>query len=144
MASVQELKRSLADLKYSIAREKILNAVYDELYEYGYSFAAETITLFLSEAEKTLTELTVRLNQEIVNFHMLEVVVHRLKGSGLSVGAARMADACLTMATHCDAANKQGCVVSLNRVKEEYQLLMSKIESIRKLENEIIAAGGSI
>ncbi|XP_039127140.1 histidine-containing phosphotransfer protein 1-like isoform X2 [Dioscorea cayenensis subsp. rotundata] len=141
---MQELKRSFADLKYSIAREKILNEVFDQLYEEGYDFASETITLFHSEAEKSLTELTARLDQEIVNFHMLEVVINRLKGSGLIIGAARLADACLTMATYCDASNKQGCVVSLNHVKEEYQLLMSKIESIRKLENEIIAAGGSI
>lgn len=92
-----------------------------------------------------------------------------------SIGAARLADACLTMATYCDASNKQGyilcflvlnmclshffsrniklksslliimfcwkcrCVVSLNHVKEEYQLLMSKIESIRKVFNLFLA-----
>ncbi|KAM0948562.1 hypothetical protein DsansV1_C06g0060701 [Dioscorea sansibarensis] len=52
MSSVVELKRSLKDLKSSLAREQILGEQFDLLYVGGLGFARGLLTLYYKVAEK--------------------------------------------------------------------------------------------
>ncbi|KAJ0985805.1 hypothetical protein J5N97_004161 [Dioscorea zingiberensis] len=120
MASVPELKRCLDDLKSSLVQEGILGEQFECLYIAGHAFVRELITLFHTEAEKILNELTMNLDHEPVNYQKLDMYAHQLKGDNIR------------------------CVMYLQRLKDDYQLIKTKIESIHKLEDDIIAAGGSI
>ncbi|KAJ0985804.1 hypothetical protein J5N97_004160 [Dioscorea zingiberensis] len=144
MASVLELKRSLDDLKSSLVQEGILGEQFERLYIAGHAFARELITLFKTEAEKILNELTMDLDHKPVNYQKLDMYAHQLKGDSTSIGATRMVNTCIIFSDCCKAINNDGCVMHLQRLKDDYQLIKTKIESIHKLEDDIIAAGGSI
>ncbi|KAK2456449.1 histidine-containing phosphotransfer protein [Trifolium repens] len=78
--------------------------------------------------------------QENIDFKKLDAHVHQLKGSSSSIGAQRVHEACIPFRNFCTEQNVEGCLKSLQQVKHEYSLVKSKLETLFKMEEELLAS----
>jgi len=79
-----------------------------------------------------------------VDFKVVDGYVHTFKGSSASVGAQRVMKTCITFRHCCDKEDKQGCLDHLVKVKEEFNIVRTKLGKMLELEKQIIAAGGQL
>ncbi|KAK8633850.1 hypothetical protein V6N13_014685 [Hibiscus sabdariffa] len=106
-------------------------------------FVVETVSLFFEDSERLLNELTKALEQQSIGFRMVDDLVHQLKGSSSSIGAQRVKNVCIAICNYCEEQNVEGCRKCLQQVKHEYCLVKTSLETMFKLEKEIVSAGGS-
>ncbi|RVW88074.1 Histidine-containing phosphotransfer protein 2 [Vitis vinifera] len=107
-------------------------------------FLAEIIPMFCQNVQTILRDLTqtlyfsifilmsrqIVLYKEPVNYYDLEEYCIKLKGCTSSIGARRMALACVTLRQASENKNKDGCILALNGIKHEYYNLQSSLDSI--------------
>ncbi|XP_028067288.1 histidine-containing phosphotransfer protein 1-like [Camellia sinensis] len=105
-------------------------------------FVVEVVSLFFEDSERLLNELTKALDQQSVDFKKVDAHVHQFKGSSSSIGAQRVQNACISFRNNCDQQNIEGCLESLQQVKHEYSLVKNKLETLFKLEQRLLKAGG--
>ncbi|URE00228.1 phosphotransfer protein [Musa troglodytarum] len=119
-----DLQRRYIDFTSTLFREGFLDSQYTQLQqlqdESNPEFVTEVVTLFFQDSEKLQDDLTRTLDQEVVDFKKVAAHVHQLQGS-----SAR-------------------CLGCLQQVRQEYFLVESKLETVFRLEQQIVAAGGSI
>ncbi|KAG6514776.1 hypothetical protein ZIOFF_025146 [Zingiber officinale] len=70
--------------------------------------------------------------------------VHQFKGSSASVGAQRVKNVYMAFRNYCEEMDHEGCLTCLHQLKQEYFLVKNKLETLFKLEQQIMAVGGSI
>ncbi|XP_059312117.1 histidine-containing phosphotransfer protein 1-like [Lycium ferocissimum] len=147
MESVNQLQRKLAEYTASLYNEKILDEQFVQLQqlqdESNPDFVVEVVSLFFEDSERLLNELAKALNQPNVDFKKLDAHVHQLKGSSSSIGAQRVQRVCIAFRNYCDERNVEGCLKCLQQVKNEYNLVKNKFETLFKLEKQFVDAGGS-
>ncbi|CAN1854108.1 Histidine-containing phosphotransfer protein 1 [Linum perenne] len=108
-------------------------------------FVVEVVSLFFEDSDRLLDDLTKALDpQQGVDFKKVDAHVHQLKGSSSSIGAQRVKNACVAFRSFCDEQNIEGSLRCLQQVKQEYYLVKNKLENLIRLEQQIVAAGGSI
>ncbi|OIW13838.1 hypothetical protein TanjilG_31727 [Lupinus angustifolius] len=143
-----QLQRQLFDYTNSLFHEGFLDEQFNQLQqlqdESNPDFVVEVVTLFFEDAERLLNELTNTLSQENIDFKRLDAHVHQLKGSSSSIGAQRIHTVCISFRNSCEEQNVEGCLKSLQQVKQEYSTVKSKLETLFKMEKQILAAGGSV
>ncbi|KAL7235011.1 hypothetical protein ACSBR1_018481 [Camellia fascicularis] len=105
-------------------------------------FVVEVVSLFFEDSERLLNELTRALGQQSVDFKKVDAHVHQFKGSSSSIGAQRVQNACISFRNYCDQQNIEGCLKSLQEVKQEYSVVKNKFETLFKLEQQLLKAGG--
>ncbi|XP_064947283.1 histidine-containing phosphotransfer protein 1-like isoform X2 [Musa acuminata AAA Group] len=118
------LQRRYIDFTSALFREGFLDNQYTQLQqlqdESNPEFVLEVVTLFFEDSEKLLDELSRTLDQQVVDYKKVDAHVHQLKGSSAS------------------------CLRCLQQVRQEYFLVKSKLETLFRLEKQILAAGGSV
>ncbi|KAK6940884.1 Signal transduction histidine kinase, phosphotransfer (Hpt) domain [Dillenia turbinata] len=148
MAYVGQLQRKFVEYTKSLYREGIVDKQFTQLHnlqdESNPDFAEEVVTLFFTDSQRLLNELTNALEQQDVDFNTVDAYVHQFKGSSSSVGAQRVKDLCISFRTLCEQQNKELCLRCLQQVKLEYASFKSKLESLFQLEKQIVEAGGTI
>lgn len=148
MEIAAQLQKQLNEYTASLFNEGILNDQFTQLRllqdESNPDFVAEVVSLYFQDSERLLNELAKSLEQESVDFKKVDAHVHQLKGSSSSIGAQRVQNACIIFRNCCDETNTQGCLKCLQQVKNEYLILKSKLETLIKLEEQILPADGSI
>ncbi|GMG99674.1 hypothetical protein Nepgr_001514 [Nepenthes gracilis] len=142
------LQRQLVDYRASLFNEGILNEQFNQLQslqdESNPDFVVEVVSLFFEDSVRLLNELAKSLDQRNVDFKKVDAHVHQLKGSSSSIGAQRVQNACIAFRSCCEEKNVEGCLKCLQQVTKEYYLVKNKLEILLKLEQQILAAGGSI
>ncbi|KAK3440958.1 hypothetical protein EUGRSUZ_B01218 [Eucalyptus grandis] len=130
---VGQMQRRLVEFTKSLFMEGFLDGQFLQLQqlqdESNPDFVVEVVSLFFQDSEKLLNDLTSALEQQNVDFKKVDAHVHQLKGSSSSF---------------CEEQNLEGCMRCLQQVKQEFYLAKNKFETLFTLEQQILAAGGSI
>ncbi|KAL7205062.1 hypothetical protein ACSBR2_018059 [Camellia fascicularis] len=146
MDGVLQLQRQLTDYTTSLYNEGFLDEQFTQLQqlqdESNPEFVVEVVSLFFEDSERLLNELTRALGQQSVDFKKVDAHVHQFKGSSSSIGAQRVQNACISFRNYCDQQNIEGCLKSLQEVKQEYSVVKNKFETLFKLEQQLLKAGG--
>ncbi|KAK3014118.1 hypothetical protein RJ639_007910 [Escallonia herrerae] len=124
MDTIVELQRQLVEYTTSLYNEGFLDDQFNQLQqlqdESNPDFVVEVVSLFFEDSERLLNELANSLEQQSLDFKRVDAHVHQLKGSS------------------------SRCLKCLQHVKHEYSLVKSKLETLFKLEQQFLAAGGTI
>ncbi|KAM0939691.1 putative signal transduction histidine kinase, phosphotransfer (Hpt) domain, HPT domain superfamily [Dioscorea sansibarensis] len=144
MASVN-YKEQLDALVDSMLREGLLDEQFRQLQtlqdETSPGFVLEVITMFCDDTGMVFNEIVTLMNQAVIDFQNVDPLVHRLKGSGCTVGALKVKLACAQYRQFRDANDRQGSLSALNLIKGEYNILRDKFETMLNLERMIQAGG---
>ncbi|PSS33925.1 Histidine-containing phosphotransfer protein [Actinidia chinensis var. chinensis] len=145
---VGQLQRQFVEHTASMFHEGFLDGQFSQLQqlqdESNPDFVVEVVSLFFQDSERLLNELTRALDQKCVDFKKVDAHVHQLKGSSSSIGAQRVKNSCFNFRNFCEEQNTEACFRCLQLVKQEYLLVKNKLETLFRLEQQILAAGGSI
>ncbi|GAB4843520.1 peroxiredoxin type-2 [Ancistrocladus abbreviatus] len=145
---VTEMRRQFADCSASLFREGYLDSQFTQLQqlqdESNPDFVEEVVSLFFDDSERLLNDLTLSLEQETVDFKKVDAHVHQLKGSSSSIGAQRVKNTCIAFRNCCEMQNTEACCACLQQVKQEYFLVKNKLQTLLRMEQQIVAAGRSI
>ncbi|XP_050382104.1 histidine-containing phosphotransfer protein 1-like [Argentina anserina] len=148
MAGVSQFQKQYADYKASLFHEGVLDEQFDQLQqlqdESNPNFVVEVVSLFFKDSERLLNDLTKTLSQQGVDFKKVGANVHQLKGSSSSIGAQRVQRVCIAFRNYGEEHNIEGCLKTLQLVKHEYAIVKIKLETLFKLEQQILAAGGIV
>ncbi|KAI8547845.1 hypothetical protein RHMOL_Rhmol07G0227300 [Rhododendron molle] len=143
---VVQLQKQLADYTRSLFNEGYLDDQFNQLQqlqdESNPEFVAEVVSLFFQDSQRLVNELAKDLEQQSVDFKKVDAHVHQLKGSSSSIGAQRVQKACISFRNYCDEQNIEGCLKCLQQLKNEYSLVKNKLETLFKLEQQLLEAGG--
>ncbi|CAN1149855.1 Histidine-containing phosphotransfer protein 1 [Linum perenne] len=146
---VVQMQRTWVKYTRSLFTEGFLDSQFAQLQllqdESNPDFVVEVVSLFFEDSDRLLDDLTKALDpQQGVDFKKVDAHVHQLKGSSSSIGAQRVKNACVAFRSFCDEQNIEGSLRCLQQVKQEYYLVKNKLENLIRLEQQIVAAGGSI
>ncbi|KAK4338751.1 hypothetical protein RND71_043238 [Anisodus tanguticus] len=148
MEIVGKLQKQFMEFISTLYREGFLDDQFLQLQklqdESNPDFVFEVVSLFFEDSEKLINNLATALQQQVVDFKQVDSHVHQFKGSSSSIGAQRVKNACMAIKNFCEGKNIEGCVQCLQHVKHEYFLVKNKLETLLRLEQQILAAGGSI
>ncbi|KAF8016009.1 hypothetical protein BT93_H1533 [Corymbia citriodora subsp. variegata] len=150
-AGLLQMQRRLVDYRNSLLRDGILDSQYLELLdlqdESNPNFVVEVVSLFFTDAEQLLNDLSRELTQRYVDFQRVDVHVERIDGQSRSIGAQRLKNACIAFRrlrnTYWETNIRvyQACVEDM---RQEFFHVKSKLETLFNLEQQIAAAGGTI
>ncbi|CAN4113530.1 unnamed protein product [Withania somnifera] len=145
---VGQLQRSFVEYMASLFREGFLDSQFSQLQQLqddsNPDFVVEVVSLFFEDSERLLNDLTMALDQPNVDFKQVDAHVHQLKGSSSSVGAQRVKNCCIPFRNCCEEQNTEACLRCLQQIKQEYLLVKNKLQTLFELEQQIMAAGGTI
>ncbi|KAH7577476.1 hypothetical protein JRO89_XS01G0256000 [Xanthoceras sorbifolium] len=134
MDVVTQLQRQFIDYTASLYREGYVDDQFTQLQklqdESSPDFVVEVVTLFFDDCEKLINNMAKALEQQVVDYKQVDSHVHQLKGS-----SSRF----IPM-----DAKKRWCLRCLQQVNHDYSLLKNKLQTLFRLEQQILAAGGSI
>ncbi|KAH7543153.1 histidine-containing phosphotransfer protein 1 isoform X1 [Ziziphus jujuba] len=147
-AGVLQLQRQLTDYTASLFSEGFLDDQFNQLQqlqdESNPDFVVEVVYVFFEDSERLLNELAKTLDQQSIDFRKVDAHVHQLKGSSSSIGAQRVQRVCIPFRNNCEEQNIEGCLRCLQQVKQEYTLVKNKLETLFKLEQQLLAAQRSM
>ncbi|KAL2620417.1 hypothetical protein R1flu_000622 [Riccia fluitans] len=145
---VTRLQQQLIEYTDSLFAEGLLDDQFNQLQllqdANNPDFVAEVVALFFEDSEKLLEQLTECLETEPIDYKKVDAHVHQFKGSSSSIGAQRVKIACITFRTCCEDENREGCWHALAQVKNEFYLVKSKLDLLLQMEQQILAAGGTL
>ncbi|KAM3295151.1 hypothetical protein ACQJBY_037796 [Aegilops geniculata] len=102
---------------------------------------AEVINLFIGDANSILNGIAGLLNQTVVDFNKVDDLVHKLKGCSCSVGAKKVNLSCMHFHQFIEARSKEGCLMALTLLTNEFCDVRDKFQTMMQLEQQIAACG---
>lgn len=102
-------------------------------------FVGEVVLLFLDDAEKIIGLIAGLLDQPVVDFDKVDGLVHQLKGSSGSIGANKVKLMCEQFRQFYEAKSRDGCLMALAIVRNEFYDVRDKFQTMIQLEDQIDA-----
>ncbi|CAM0953174.1 unnamed protein product [Alopecurus aequalis] len=102
-------------------------------------FVAEIVNLFIDNAGNILGNIADLLEQPEVDFYKVDGLVHQLKGCSSGVGAGKVKLMCEQFRQYIDAKSREGCLMALTIVRNEFNDLRNKFQTMLQLEEQIEA-----
>ncbi|KAK3213018.1 hypothetical protein Dsin_017724 [Dipteronia sinensis] len=129
------MRRSLFDQGY-IDREQFIQL--EELQDDANpNFAEEIVTLFYTDSARLIQNIEQILVNKPIDFARLDDILHQFKGSSSSIGAKKVKEACTQLREYCCAENAEGCMRTLQVVKQEYAVLKRKLETYFQMVRQV-------
>ncbi|CAN6561370.1 hypothetical protein ACFX13_031945 [Malus domestica] len=148
MDAVTQWRKQWFDYTQYLRREGFLDDQFAQLKklqdENSPDFVVEVVSLFFQDSEKLFNNMARALEQNVVNFKQVDAYVHQFKGSSAWIGAFRLKNVCINFRNFCEAQNLEGCLRCLQQLQQESSALKNNLENLFRLEQQIVAAGGSI
>ncbi|XP_038880050.1 histidine-containing phosphotransfer protein 1-like isoform X2 [Benincasa hispida] len=123
MEGVIHLQSHLLDYTVSLFKEGYLNDQFKELQslqdESNPDFVVEVVSIFFEDSQRLINELAKALDHKCIDFKKVDAYVHQLKGSS------------------------SRCLKCLQHVKEEFASVKNKLETLFKLEQQLLDAHAS-
>lgn len=145
--TIVQLQRQIVDYTNYLYNEEYLDGHFKMLQELqnesNPDFVVETVSFCLQDFQKDLHDITTSLHQQLVDIRRVEILAFKLKGGSSSIGAQRLVRTCILLLDKCKQRDIEGCFSCLQQVQHEYFLVKNKFETLFKLENQLVAAGGS-
>ncbi|KAM3295150.1 hypothetical protein ACQJBY_037795 [Aegilops geniculata] len=104
-------------------------------------YVAEMINLFIKETKRILNDIAGLLNQPVVDYDMVDVLVRQLKGSSYSVGAKKVNLSCMQFRRFNEPRSKERCLIAFALAWSEFCDVRSKFEAMMQLEEQIATYG---
>ncbi|KAK7399446.1 hypothetical protein VNO78_10628 [Psophocarpus tetragonolobus] len=101
-------------------------------------FYVEIIAEFCSVIQDGLKLLTQIMNTGSLNYNLMKEYVYKVKGSSLSFGACRLAEAFADIERAIDADSKEGCLEALKRAQRQFSALEEKLHGCLQLERRLV------
>ncbi|KAK9190285.1 hypothetical protein WN943_018889 [Citrus x changshan-huyou] len=141
MADKVALNRQLLDTITSMEVEGLVDSRFRMVYSLkeanGPFFFAELIPTFCSDAQTTIREMTLALEQPVVNYHEMEELCMKIKGGTSCIGAHQIALACGDLRHAIDDRSKERCTVAVDAIRHEFLKLHSKMDIVLQLTTGI-------
>uniref|UniRef100_A0ACD6ALA2 Uncharacterized protein n=1 Tax=Avena sativa TaxID=4498 RepID=A0ACD6ALA2_AVESA len=99
-------------------------------------FLVDVITLFCKDGERIIGELAKQLEKTCVDFNKTVDFVHQLRGSSATVGARRVNNNCNQLHEFCREKSRDGCLKTLDALKNNFYDLRSKFQTMIQLEQQ--------
>ncbi|CAM0902440.1 unnamed protein product [Alopecurus aequalis] len=101
------------------------------------NFVVEIVTLFCAEGERTIEKLSNMLDTPCVDFNKVDAFAHRLRGSSACIGARRVNSTCIQFHKFCQQKSRDGCLKTLDAVRNDFYNLRSKFQIMLELEQQV-------
>nr|CAN83997.1 hypothetical protein VITISV_031194 [Vitis vinifera] len=131
-----QMQRRFVEYATSLLHEGFLDGQFTQLQQ----LQDESNPDFVVEV--LLNDLPIALDQQNVDFKRVDSHVHQLKGSSSSIGPQRVKNVCIAFRNYCEEQNTDACLSCLQQVKQEYSLIKSTLETLFRLEQQILTASG--
>ncbi|CAM0953175.1 unnamed protein product [Alopecurus aequalis] len=102
-------------------------------------FVAGTVYCFIDDVNNILANFAALLEQPEVDFHKVNELMHQLMGCSVSFGDAKVTLMCQPVRQYIDAKSKEGCLMALTIVRNEFNDLCDKFQPMFQLEEQIEA-----
>uniref|UniRef100_A0A453H082 Histidine-containing phosphotransfer protein n=1 Tax=Aegilops tauschii subsp. strangulata TaxID=200361 RepID=A0A453H082_AEGTS len=103
--------------------------------------AVEVARLFINDAYEIVDDIDTLMEQPEVDFDEVEALTQQLMRCTSSVGAQQVNLACMHFGDFYAIKCKQGCLVSLDLVRNLYCIVRNDMEIMMQLEDQIAACG---
>lgn len=139
---LDDFNRQVQDIIRSMEEEGMVDGLFGRIHELkesnGPLFFASLLPTFSRDSTVTLRDLTVSLDQPVLNYHLLNQLIIKIKGSACSIGASRFTLACSELGRVIETeTSKERHITALNAAKRELLLLQEKMNTIVQLEMRI-------
>ncbi|KAG6502986.1 pseudo histidine-containing phosphotransfer protein 2-like [Zingiber officinale] len=101
------------------------------------NFVEEVVTLFFRDSSRLITNIDQALGKLPQDFGRLDSLMHQLKGSASSIGAAKLKNECTVFRDFCHKENIEGCLRQFQKVKKEHASLRQKLENYFQLLRQV-------
>ncbi|KAM7526796.1 hypothetical protein LguiA_016698 [Lonicera macranthoides] len=107
----------------------------------GLYFFVDLVPIFFSDVRTVLNDMTITLNEPVVDYDNLDEYCIKIQGSAACIGACRMRKACSNLRQAIDDKSKDRCLSRLNEIKEEFHTLQIQLDPVLELEHGIVFNG---
>ncbi|KAK7247508.1 hypothetical protein RIF29_42391 [Crotalaria pallida] len=144
MEDKEILDMLLCDTIQSMKQEGAVDDYFLSLYSFKDHtrdpFTLDVLTSFCADARDAFKILIQLLNEPVLNYKLVEEYIFKVKGSALSVGAPRLAQAITNLQLPFQSgASKEECLKALNQAEQEYNSLEDRFRVCIELERKIIS-----
>ncbi|XBH53602.1 hypothetical protein VPH35_076074 [Triticum aestivum] len=112
---------------------------FEELRDEG--TAAEVSRLFIYDASDIIDDIDTLMEEPEVDFDEVEALTQQLMRCTSSVGAQQVNLACMNFGNFYAIKYIQGCLLSLDLVRNEFYIVRHELEVMMQLEEQIAACG---
>ncbi|CAI9093583.1 OLC1v1029123C4 [Oldenlandia corymbosa var. corymbosa] len=136
-----QLQRQAAAMRRTLFEQGYLDEQFIQLEELQDDanpyFVEEVVKLFYTDSSRFIRNIELAMERNPLDFDKLDDVMHQFKGSSSGIGAKKVKKECTQFQDYCKAGNAEGCLRTLQAVKQEHANLKRRLEAYFQLTRQI-------